>query len=47
MRLLLDTHVFLWHATDDPNLPPLFRDAILDTTNQAFLSVVSVWELVI
>ena len=28
MRLLLDTHVFLWYISADPQLPVVFRDAI-------------------
>ena len=47
MRLLLDTHVFLWYISADPRLPTAFRDAIRDPANQVFLSVASVWEAVI
>ena len=47
MRLLLDTHVFLWYISHDPRLPDVFRDAVRDATNQVFLSVVSIWEAVI
>jgi PIN domain nuclease of toxin-antitoxin system len=47
MRLLLDTHIFLWYISADPQLPTLFRDAISDPGNEVFLSVASVWEAVI
>jgi PIN domain nuclease of toxin-antitoxin system len=47
MRLLLDTHVFLWFITGDVRLPNLARDAIRDVGNEAFLSVASIWEMVI
>jgi len=47
MRLLLDTHVFLWYITADPKLPANFRAAIQDSANEVFLSVASVWEAVI
>ena len=47
MRLLLDTHVFLWHVTDDPRLPAPFLAAILDPANEVYLSVASVWEAVV
>jgi PIN domain nuclease of toxin-antitoxin system len=47
MRLLLDTHVFLWYISADPQLPVAFRDAIRDPTNEVYLSVASVWEAVI
>jgi PIN domain nuclease of toxin-antitoxin system len=47
MRLLLDTHVFLWAAADDPRLTGDAREAITDRQNDLFLSVLSAWEIVI
>ena len=47
MRLLLDTHIFLWYISADAKLPPVFRDAIRDPANEVYLSVASVWEAVI
>ena len=47
MRLLLDTHVFLWYITDDPKLPVSFAGAIRNLTNEVYLSVASIWEAVI
>lgn len=47
MRLLLDTHVFLWYITADPKLPAPFQAAIQDPANEVYLSVASVWEAVI
>jgi PIN domain nuclease of toxin-antitoxin system len=47
MRLLLDTHVFLWYIAADPKLPSVFRDAIRDPANEVILSAASVWEAVI
>ncbi|HZV07635.1 MAG TPA: type II toxin-antitoxin system VapC family toxin [Gemmataceae bacterium] len=47
MRLLLDTHVFLWYISADSQLPALFRDAIRDPANEVYLSAASVWEAVI
>ena len=47
MRVLLDTHVFLWHLTDDPRLPATLLAAILDPANEVYLSVASVWEAVV
>ena len=47
MRLLLDTHVFLWFISADVRLPVKWRDAIRDTENEIFLSVVSVWEAMV
>lgn len=45
MRLLLDTHVFLWWVYDDPKLSQSARDLILDADNTKFVSAVSAWEL--
>jgi PIN domain nuclease of toxin-antitoxin system len=47
MRLLLDTHVFLWYITNDDRLPLLMSDAIRHRENETFLSVVSVWEILV
>jgi PIN domain nuclease of toxin-antitoxin system len=47
MKLLLDTHVFLWYITADPKLPATFRTAIQDPANEVYLSVASIWEAVI
>ena len=47
MRLLLDTHVFLWYITADPKLPVNFRLSSQDPANEVYLSVASVWEAVI
>ncbi|MDA8344127.1 MAG: type II toxin-antitoxin system VapC family toxin [Thermaerobacter sp.] len=47
MRLLLDTHTFLWWISDDPQLSPSARAAIGDSRNEVFFSAVSAWELAI
>ncbi len=47
MKLLLDTHVFLWYISADPQLPAAFRDGIRDPANEVYLSAASVWEAVI
>jgi PIN domain nuclease of toxin-antitoxin system len=47
MRLLLDTHVFLWFISGDTRLSTPYRDAISHPTNEVFLSAVSVWEAII
>jgi len=47
MRLLLDTHVFLWYISGDVRLPAAFSGPIRDPVNEVFLSVVSIWEAVI
>jgi PIN domain nuclease of toxin-antitoxin system len=47
MRLLLDTHTFLWFAWDDPQLSRAANDLIEDGSNQGFVSAASVWEMAI
>lgn len=47
MKLLLDTHSFLWFVTDDPKLSATARDAIEDPTNQIIVSIGSLWEIAI
>jgi len=44
MRLLLDTHVFLWYISGDERLPEKFKEAISEPQNQVYLSVISIWE---
>ncbi len=47
MRLLIDTHVFLWYISADAKLPFSFQQAIQDPANEVYLSAASVWEAVI
>jgi PIN domain nuclease of toxin-antitoxin system len=34
MKLLLDTHIFLWYVSGDPKLPNDLRDIIKDPGNE-------------
>lgn len=43
MKLLLDTHIYLWWLIDSPALSQPARDLIRDA-DQVYLSVVSIWE---
>ena len=47
MRLLLDTHAFLWWVSDDDRLSHRARKAIGDRTDRCFVSVASCWEIAI
>ncbi len=47
MRLLLDTHVFLWWNSADPRLPQHMRAQVADPAHQVFVSAASVWEIAI
>jgi len=45
-RLLLDTHVVIWAATDYERLPASIQDALL-SDGDISISVASVWEMAI
>jgi len=47
MRLLLDTHVFLWFISADVRLANAAREAIENPTNEVFLSIISLWETIV
>lgn len=47
MKLLLDTHIFLRYISGDAKLPATLRNSIRDLDNEAYLSVVSVWEAIV
>jgi PIN domain nuclease of toxin-antitoxin system len=46
VRLLLDTHVFLWLLSDDPRLRMKAR-ATIAQAERVYVSAVTVWEIVI
>ena len=47
MKILLDTHIFLWFISGDAQLLTGSRDAIRDPSNEVYLSVISLWEAII
>ena len=47
MRILLDTHAFLWWISDSPKLPDSAREVIEDEHNDPIFSAVSGWEIAI
>lgn len=47
MRLLLDTHAFLWAASDPAQLDPGAREAVQDAANEVFVSAAAAWEIAI
>ena len=46
MRLLLDTHVFLWAITGDGRLKPASR-RMIEAAEDVFVSAASIWEIAI
>jgi PIN domain nuclease of toxin-antitoxin system len=45
MKVLLDTHTFLWWITDDPKLSLRAREIFADGNNELLLSAASGWEI--
>lgn len=45
MRVLLDTHAFLWWVADSRRLSEPARDAIRNEANDVVVSAVSAWEI--
>ncbi len=47
MRLLLDTHTFLWWCANDSKLSETALHAIADADNEVLVSAVNGWEIAI
>ena len=47
MKLILDTHAFLWLVAGDPRLSEVAAAALADPAHNLFLSVASIWEMAI
>jgi PIN domain nuclease of toxin-antitoxin system len=47
MKVLIDTHTFLWWNIDSPLLSARAKDIIANGRNVVFFSAASVWEIVI
>ncbi|MGL6339095.1 MAG: type II toxin-antitoxin system VapC family toxin, partial [Waterburya sp.] len=47
MKLLLDTHTFIWYVTNNPKLSSTAQQLINDGNNEVLLSIASIWEMAI
>ena len=47
MRLVLDTHIWIWSLTDPGQLTPKVALALEDRDNELWLSSMSVWEFLV
>jgi len=47
MKILLDTHAFIWFVENDNLLPNKIKQFIEKPTNEIFLSIASIWEMAI
>jgi PIN domain nuclease of toxin-antitoxin system len=46
MKLLIDTHTFLWFIQDNPNLSD-YAASLLESDADLLLSIASLWEIAI
>ena len=44
MKILLDTHIWLWYLLGSPKLSPTLQIEIRNSSNELWLSPISVWE---
>jgi PIN domain nuclease of toxin-antitoxin system len=47
LKLLLDTHIWLWSLLEPERLTPEVRAALVDPDNEIWLSPITVWEVLI
>lgn len=47
MKLLLDTHAYLWWLADDRKLRTVWREAIAHAQSTVYVSAATVWEIAI
>ncbi len=47
MKIILDTHAFLWFISGNPQLSVYARELIEDVSNERYLSIASLWEMAI
>ena len=47
MKLLLDTHIWVWSMADEARLSGPVRRALEDPANERWISSISIWEVLI
>ncbi|MBV9788606.1 MAG: type II toxin-antitoxin system VapC family toxin [Chloroflexi bacterium] len=47
MKLLLDTHTFLWFINGNARISSTARDLIQNSANTSYVSIASLWEIAI
>lgn len=47
MKLLLDTHIWIWYSLENPRLSNTLQVAIANEANELWLSPISIWEALI
>ena len=47
MKILIDTQVFLWWISDNPNISSKFHDVMSEPRNEIYFSAASGWEIAV
>lgn len=47
MKLLLDTHIWIWSLLEPARLPPRIANALNNAANEKWLSPISIWEFMV
>ncbi|HIJ55618.1 MAG TPA: type II toxin-antitoxin system VapC family toxin [Deltaproteobacteria bacterium] len=47
MKILLDTHIWIWYLSGSDRLPKRYRESLNLDNNQIWLSPISVWETLV
>lgn len=47
MKLLLDTHIWIWSVVEPERLSPRVRNALESSENEIWLSPISIWEFLL
>ena len=47
MKILLDTHIWIWNLSGSEALPSRFREILNNEENEIWLSPISVWETIV
>jgi PIN domain nuclease of toxin-antitoxin system len=47
MKLLLDTHIWLWSLIDPGQLSKRVADELVDPSNELWVSPISTWEILL
>jgi PIN domain nuclease of toxin-antitoxin system len=47
VKILIDTHVFIWYIQNSERLPSSVATLINDSSNEILFSIASIWEMAI
>lgn len=45
MKVLIDTHVFIWWTSNPQHLSPYVYNLLAESNTEAILSIASIWEM--